>query len=258
MKLEHGIMNKNYPYETSAGIPFLVKYPDRVPAGKIIDTAHSSVDFAPTILSMMGISQPPPDVNFQGVDASPELMNSDSSSNVDHITFSFETGNTPHWAAAIKKGYKLIFSYNDVPWLFDLNQDPDEMINFATSTWHQPIFEELRDALIGAFTRFEIPLGKLSNFLFLDVPACNDSLDVLPVQNGKTLFCKDIGINMPMTRCENQEKIREHCPVSCKACCQDSPGKMWVNNSVRTCDSLKDLCGNTKVQQFCPVTCNAC
>jgi len=259
MKLEHGIKNKNFPYETSAGIPFVVKYPDRIPAGKIIETAHSSVDFAPTILSMMGITDPPPDVTFQGIDASQELMSSDMIiSNNDQITFSINTGNNPSWAAAIKTGYKLIFSHNDVPWLFDLNRDPDELINFASSSWHQPIFEELREALIGALTRYEVPLGKRSNFIYLDVPACYDRRDVLPVNNGKILFCSDIGTDVPMTRCENQEKIRDHCPVSCKTCCQDSPGKIWVNNAVRRCDSLKDFCSIGRVRRFCPVTCNSC
>ena len=259
MKLEHAVMNKNQPYETAAGIPFIIKYPDRIRPGKVIETAYSSVDFAPTLLSMMGISQLPTDVNFQGVDGSHELLSPELvTSNDDQITFSLETGNSPHWVFAIKKGYKLVFSRNDVPWLFDLNRDPDEMINFATSSWHQPIFEELRDALIEAMQKYEFPLAMLSNSIYLDVPACIDSRDALPLNNGKVSFCTDIGNSVPFERCERQWKIRQNCPVSCKNCCRDSPGKIWVNKEVRMCNSLKDLCRNSAVQQFCPETCNSC
>lgn len=266
MKLEHGVMNKNFPYEASAGIPLIVKYPNRIPAGKLVETAYSSVDFAPTLLGLMGMSLQDTsswNVNFQGMDASHELVSPEMvSSRDDQIIFSFKTGNRRDWSAAIQKGYKLVFSVNDIPWLFDLNKDPDEMINFATSSWHQPIFEKLRDALIQAMKTYEIPMGKLPAFIFLDVPACYDRRDVLPItvnHAGGSNFCTDLGISIPFQWCQQQPKIREHCPLTCKECCQDSPGKMWINESEMTCDSIQqNLCRHSKVKQFCPVTCNAC
>ena len=46
---EHAKLNKGMPYETSMGVPFIVKYPRKVLKGKIIETAYSTIDFAPTI-----------------------------------------------------------------------------------------------------------------------------------------------------------------------------------------------------------------
>jgi len=262
MKLEHGAMNKGLPYETSAGIPFIVKYPDHVRPGKVIETVYSSVDFAPTILSMMGISKLPNSLNFQGVDGSLELFNPELlTSNDEHITFSFDTGKSPVWAFATKKGYKLVISRHDIPWLFDLKRDPDELVNYATSPWHKPIFEELRDALVEAMPKFEVPIVKLGIPIYLDVPSCIDSRDALPLNNRKKLFfCTDIGKSLPIERCNTTRYVfRQRCPVACKQCCQDSPGMMWLKNKVRTCNTLRgSLCKSKKVRQFCPETCNAC
>ena len=36
---EHLRHNKLTPYDTSAGIPMLIRYPGRIAAGKVIDTA---------------------------------------------------------------------------------------------------------------------------------------------------------------------------------------------------------------------------
>ena len=46
--------NKGVPYEGSAKIPFLLRYPPKVPAGTVVDQALSCVDFLPTVLAMIG------------------------------------------------------------------------------------------------------------------------------------------------------------------------------------------------------------
>ena len=148
MLMEHGRLNKNMQYETSACIPFIVKYPDRVPKGKIVETPYSSVDFALTILSLMGIWQFPAGVNFQGIDGFEELTSNELwDINNKQICFSYETGKSQSWAMAIKHGYKLVIQKNGVPWLFDLNLDPEEMINYTSSSWHADVFKKLRDAM---------------------------------------------------------------------------------------------------------------
>jgi uncharacterized sulfatase len=190
MLMEHGRMNKGQPYEASAGIPFVVKYPDRVPKGKIIETPYTSVDFAPTILNLMGITEFPSGVNFQGIDASKELTSTELlSSNRSQIRFSFETGKNPSWAMAIMNGYKLVIQKYGTPWLFDLNRDPEEMSNYADSAWHKDIYIELREALITVLKEYEMPLINVVDYIYLDPPSCIDSRDVMPVGNGKTLFC---------------------------------------------------------------------
>jgi len=208
----------------------------------------------------MGVSQIPSGVNFQGIDGSKELTSLElMNSNDSQIRFSFHSGVTPHWAMAIKNGYKLVIQLAGAPWLFDLHKDPGEMTNYADSVWHKDIYTELRDALIQAMKEFEMPLASASDYIYLDMPSCIDSRDVLPVMRKKALFCKDIGISVPIRRCENQNKIRNHCPRSCNACiCEDSPGKVLVNFAARTCDSLKSHCDQREIREFCPSTCGYC
>jgi len=126
---EHGKFNKGRPYETSAGIPFIIRYPAKIQNGMIIQNAYSSVDCAPTILKLMGVDHP--GVTFQGVDATPEIFISDQRvTDGDRITFTYDNQNTTVWAAAVMSRYKLVVSRSDVPWLFHYSKDPDEMIKY--------------------------------------------------------------------------------------------------------------------------------
>jgi hypothetical protein len=42
------------------------------------------------------------------------------------------TGQEQGWVAAVTQRYKLVYSTRDEPWLFDLQEDPDELVNCFT------------------------------------------------------------------------------------------------------------------------------
>jgi uncharacterized sulfatase len=86
---EHGKEAKGRPYRTSAGIPFILRYPNRIEGGKVSRTARASIDFAPTILSLMDINH---ELEFDGSDFKDELSSSDNETNWKNIVFSFDTG----------------------------------------------------------------------------------------------------------------------------------------------------------------------
>ena len=255
------IFFQGMPYEASAGIPMLVQYPRRVKGGKVIETAYSSVDFGPTLLSLMGINDYSHETTFQGMNGSKDLISDESVVNDENnIVFSFETGNTPNWAAAISAGYKLVLS-NDVPWLFDLNRDPEEMINFATSPAHKDIFNKLRDALISKWKEYKAPLiTERSYTIYLDMPNCLDSKDLLPLTKAKPEFCSSIGDSIPFEKCEKNYKIRNMCSKSCNDCvCEDSPGMMWIKGEAKTCQQIGiSECDDKKVKDFCRSSCGVC
>jgi len=70
---KHANYNKGKPYKTSDGVPMIVRYGNAIKPGKKIKSAYTSPDFAPTILSLMGIKI---DLYaFQGIDGSEELFN---------------------------------------------------------------------------------------------------------------------------------------------------------------------------------------
>ncbi len=121
---EHGRQNKGVPYEGSAKIPFVIHYQGKIAAGTIIDQALGCVDFLPTILSLMNV---PTAGLEQGRDASALFLS--SSTDWNDIAFFRGTGDESGWLAAVTDRHKLIYATGDDPWLFDLEQDPNELIN---------------------------------------------------------------------------------------------------------------------------------
>lgn len=141
---EHGRLNKGNAYEGSAKIPFIIAAPGMIPAGTQVDQALGTVDFAPTILSLLGREAPSV---VEGRDASGLLKGQDGSSWRD-ITFLRAASAQPSWVAAVTDRYKLVVSVNDVPWLFDLEKDPDELKNHASNRDAKDRLSELAKALI--------------------------------------------------------------------------------------------------------------
>jgi hypothetical protein len=241
------------PYKTSAGIPFILRYPNKVQEGKIINSATSTVDFVPSILSLMGVGDP--GVSFDGIDFSNEVTNGSSIAN-DHRTRFMASYS---WAAAIKDEFKLIVSKTDVPWLFDLNVDPFEVQNMFDDPNYTEVRVLLQNKLLKAIQ--DNDLSFLSNkngekALFWETPACLDSRD--RIQNNSDFFtCADIGTLLSNDKC-SESRFKEHCPVTCQDCCKDSIGKLLFGKKLRGCDKLKKKCQYSHVEKFCPSTCGIC
>lgn len=139
---EHGRLNKGIPYEASAKIPMIVKMPGRIPAGTVVQQALGTVDFAPTILSLLG--HPIPEAT-QGRNAA-DLLSAQPTSWKD-ITFLRNAGTQAQWLAAVTDQYKLVVSTQDSPWLFDLQSDPDELRNAVDVPANAAILRQLAGEL---------------------------------------------------------------------------------------------------------------
>ncbi len=128
---EHHRQNKGVPLEASAKVPFIIRYPKKIAAARRIDNVLNTVDFQPTILSMMGIKTSGQE---EGRDASQILTTGKAPRDWSDVTFMRSTGvigATNGWVAAVTPRHKLILSDKDEPWLLDLNEDPDELTNFV-------------------------------------------------------------------------------------------------------------------------------
>jgi arylsulfatase A-like enzyme len=121
---EHHRQNKGVPYEGSTRVPFLIYSPDHCSPGSKIDQALTSVDFMPTLLGMLGVQHDP----VHGRDFS-DLLQPNNKFDWHDIAFVRGTGSQTGWLMAVSDRYKLIVSAQDDPWLFDLERDPDEVIN---------------------------------------------------------------------------------------------------------------------------------
>lgn len=52
---EHGRYNKSVPMEASARVPFVIHAPGRIKPEAVVHRVLGSVDFKPTVLSLMGV-----------------------------------------------------------------------------------------------------------------------------------------------------------------------------------------------------------
>ena len=150
---EHHRQNKGVPYEASAKVPFLLTYPGKVKAGTIIREALGCVDFLPTILTLMGVSI---DQAVEGRDASGLFLNGSAPTDWKNVAFLRSTGGSGQgWVAAVTGRYKLVLSADDPAWLFDLEQDPDELINFYGTPECRKTARRLATALLEYGSTFQ-------------------------------------------------------------------------------------------------------
>ena len=140
---EHDRLNKGNPYEGSARVPMLIRFPKAFAAGTVYRDPMGTVDITPTVLSTAGISS---DASFEGRDVS-ELIRTQEAAVEAPITFLRNAGTTAGWIAAVDARYKLILSVNDRPWLFDAESDPDELLNFYGRPGSQQATRRLAKAL---------------------------------------------------------------------------------------------------------------
>ncbi|WP_452229127.1 MULTISPECIES: sulfatase family protein [unclassified Lacinutrix] len=152
MFFEHNRRNKGVPYEASSRIPFLIRYPKKIPSEKVINTAYTNVDFTPTILSLMDVKT---DVEFHGLDTSKDFTNSEKVVNSDRITYYAKSGGW--WVTAVSDRYKLVIDKNEKPYLFDLEKDPDELINFYYDKAYSEIAKMMQTELFKQLNKYDEP-----------------------------------------------------------------------------------------------------
>lgn len=240
----------------SAGIPFMIKGP-KIKKNKTVHTAVSSIDFSPTILSLMNVD-PNNGANFHGEDISADLISDQIISRTDRIIISVDTGKSATWIMAMHStGYKLVVSANGPPFLFDLNMDYNELGNYIDSDDHQEIKKELQIALYDAIVNYNIPMMKVTGDLFFDTPACKDNANVLVRNGGGKILCQDLTSKQ---LCRNSKAVADHCPNFCKKCaCEDSKGLIFVDGFLGTCSEVADKCSTSqKVRKFCRKSCDSC
>lgn len=139
----HGLTAKGpFHYEDVLKVPFIVRWPGKVPEGVRSPALQSLVDLAPTFLSLAGVPVPH---GMTGVDQS-EVWTGAKEKARDHVVVEDRfTPTTVHIKTYIDERYKLTVYYNQ-PYgnLYDLEEDPGEHNNL----WDDPGAKELKHELI--------------------------------------------------------------------------------------------------------------
>ncbi|MCL7754603.1 sulfatase [Polaribacter sp. Z022] len=152
MFFEHNRRNKGVPYEGSARIPFVIRYPNKIPSGKVLNTAYTNVDFVPTILSLMNVKS---NAKFHGLDTSDDFTNNKKEITSDRITYFAKSGGW--WVSAVNDRYKLVIDKKEKPYLFDLQKDPDELINFYYDKEYAAIAKKMQTELFKQLEKYDEP-----------------------------------------------------------------------------------------------------
>ena len=152
---EHDRLNKGNPYEGSARVPMLIRFPSKIPAGSVYRQPVGTVDLTPTVLSLANVAT---NAKFQGRDLSQQLASKKEPAN-NEITFLRNAGTSVSWLSAVDQRYKLVLSVNDKPWLLDSEQDPDELLNFFGRPGSKEVCKRLASALNRYLSETNDPYG---------------------------------------------------------------------------------------------------
>jgi len=126
----HGLWAKGVPsFQEGYNIPCVVRWPQGIAnPGRQVDAMVSTVDFAPTILDAASVQSP----QTSGLSLLPWLHGETPSSWREAI-FSQLNGVELYYTQRIvmTKDYKYVYNGFDYDELYDLKQDPHEMVNLA-------------------------------------------------------------------------------------------------------------------------------
>jgi arylsulfatase A-like enzyme len=153
---EHGRDNKGVPMEGSARVPFLIHAPGQIKPGTIVIQSLGSVDFKPTLLSLMGITGGQAD---EGRDASALFTGAESGKDWHNANYvRIGSGRNNGWFGVFTTRYKLILAPGASASFFDLESDPDEMRNAINAPEYRMVIEQLANDLKAYATAHHDPL----------------------------------------------------------------------------------------------------
>ncbi|TWP37008.1 choline-sulfatase [Leekyejoonella antrihumi] len=132
MRGEKGLWYKMSPYEQSARVPLIVVGPeDRVPRGRFA-TPVSLLDLAPTLVKLAGGDDPGPSL----LDIARREGAGTSAADRDIVIEYLAEGTVAPHVTVVRGQYKFVRCPGDPDQLFDLDTDPDELVNVAGHPEH--------------------------------------------------------------------------------------------------------------------------
>ena len=142
---QHGLIAKAiHHYEDLLRVPFIVRWPGRVPAAGASDAIQNLVDLAPSFLAAAGLEAPGlmTGVNQAGAWCGGPPARSWS------ITENRHTRTRLHMRTYVNQRYKItVYRLGEDGELFDLENDPAEVHNL----WHDPASRDLKARLLLEF-----------------------------------------------------------------------------------------------------------
>ena len=159
---DHNWFDKRFMYEESLRMPFLIRYPGTIKAGKVNESMILNVDFAPTFLEFAGLDTPK---EVQGRSIAPLLRGEkpkDWRTSMYYRYYHYPADHKvqPHYGVRNER-YKLIFFNRINAWeLFDLKKDPNEM----KSVYGDPKYADVQAKMLAELKRLRAELNDQDQF----------------------------------------------------------------------------------------------
>jgi arylsulfatase A-like enzyme len=146
---EHGWYDKRWMYEESLRMPFLARWPARIPPGTRVPQMIQNIDYAPTFLEAAGLPVPE---DVQGESLVSLMEGDDPDSWRRSIYYHYYEFPAVHMVAkhygVRTDRYKLIHYYETDEWeCFDLEADPNEMNSVYDDPGYVSVVAELEEEL---------------------------------------------------------------------------------------------------------------
>ena len=181
----HRMCLKQEPFEESISIPFIVRYPKRVPKGAVTDALLSPVDMMPTLLGLAGAPIPG---SVEGISLAEAAMGKRSDQQDALLIMKMMPGGGPwiinaatEWRGVRTKTHTYARLADGGPWiLFDNKSDPYQMKNLVNDPAHAKLREELDATMQSLLAKAHDPFDA-------------GKIDKLIVEQSKTKLRRPIG-----------------------------------------------------------------
>jgi arylsulfatase A-like enzyme len=171
---QHGFAHKLAPYDANIRSPLIISQPGTIPQGQVCRTPVGGVDLVATIYSRGGVRAPEP---LDGHDLTP-LLGNPARSNWNHpvvqsytrMGFGEKTAQVwrsrspvgppvPWWVSVVQGHYKYVRTMvrGEVEELYDLREDPEELVNLALRKQDAKLLDEMRTTLDRELKRTNAP-----------------------------------------------------------------------------------------------------
>ena len=147
---EHGLWWKHVFYEESAKVPLIMSWPGVIPAGQRCENVVSALDVNATILDALDAPALP---NSAGRSLMP-LIDGSESPQWDNVAFSEYCSDEfcPDggcYQRMVRRGdWKLVYYHGQPPQLFNLREDPGEIVDRAGDAQVQDVRTELTELVL--------------------------------------------------------------------------------------------------------------
>ena len=158
---QHGLWQKFCPYEEALRVPWVMRWPNLFRSGTRCSLDVSHVDVAATILSVAGVDIE--ELGLEGENLLPYLAGDETEPNFRDCFAQYNLApnfsswhGVENWRAMVRRPWKYVMHENSETELYNLVNDPFELINLA-GQGQSPVIPELQQGLLAWCDRTQDP-----------------------------------------------------------------------------------------------------